>query len=60
MNDPHVRLWSAFQRLANEYPDCNAVKLTLELQRWFIAVQQQHFLWRLTVMLQPAGVLTAS
>ena len=44
MHDAHSRLWPAFQRLANEYPDCDAVKLTLEMQRWFIRVQQQQFL----------------
>jgi hypothetical protein len=39
-------VWRDFQQLANDYPDCGAVKLTLELQRWFISVQERHFLAR--------------
>lgn len=57
MNDPHTGLWPAFQRLANEHPDCNGVKLTLELQRWFISVQQQQFLQRLSAMVPSLGEL---
>jgi hypothetical protein len=48
MNDAHSRLWPAFQRLANEYPDSDAVKLTLEMQRWFVHMRQLHFLHQAT------------
>jgi len=59
MNQPSSRLWASFQRLANEHPECNAVKLTLEMQRWFIFVQQQHFLQRVAAIAQPANELTS-
>lgn len=41
MNDPSASVWSAFQRLATEYPDCNAVRLTLNLQRGLVSMQQR-------------------
>jgi hypothetical protein len=46
MIDVKPPVWRDFQQLANDHPDCSAVKLTLELQRWYISVQEQHFLDR--------------
>jgi hypothetical protein len=54
MIDSSPSLWPTFQQLANDYPDCNAVKLTVELQRWFIKVHEQHFLDRVLATLEPA------
>jgi hypothetical protein len=58
VNESSSRLWASFQKLANEHPECNAVKLTLEMQRWFIFVQQQHFLQRVAAIARPAHPLT--
>jgi len=55
MINSNLSLWRAFQKLANEYPDCNAVKLTLEMQRWFISVQQHQFLVCIAALVQPVG-----
>jgi hypothetical protein len=57
MNEPSSRLWASFQKLASEHPECNGVKLTLEMQRWFIFVQQQYFLQRVAAIAQPANQL---
>ena len=52
MHDPKSSVWSAFQRLANEHPDCNAGKLTLDLQRGFVSIQQQYFLDRVAQVVE--------
>ena len=33
--------WATFKHFAAQYPDCGAVKLTIQLQRALIAYQQQ-------------------
>jgi hypothetical protein len=43
MQDNHSTHWAIFQTLAREHPACNSVKLTIELQRWFIEQQQNVF-----------------
>jgi hypothetical protein len=55
MNESSSRLWASFQKLASEHPECNGVKLTLEMQRWFIFVQQQYFLQRVAAIAQPTN-----
>jgi hypothetical protein len=52
MNTGSIAASETFQRLAISHPECAAVKLTLDLQRAFIAWQQRLFQREIARMLQ--------
>ena len=41
MADTSKNLWKVFGALEQQFPECKAVKLTIELQRWFVHQKQR-------------------
>ncbi len=44
MDNKITDLWKDFRLLSRQNPDCEAVRLTVELQRWFVGHKQQAFI----------------
>jgi hypothetical protein len=54
MDEKSESLWKMFTALERQFPECQALKLTIELQRWFIHHRQRAILDSMHAMLAQA------